>query len=71
MMADRPYGTYLRRNSEMSRGITGRKHFEWTCMTRMIKANEGVIHSSGKSFPYVMLTDPLIMYGRIMVFTEF
>lgn len=40
-------------------------------MTRMIKANEGVIHSSGKSFPYVMLTDPLIMYGRIMVFTEF
>mgnify|MGYP004044958825 FL=1 len=37
----------------------------------MIEANESVLHSSRKRFAYVMFTDPLIVYGRVMTFTKF
>ncbi|CAK2145498.1 hypothetical protein VCRA2123O444_50093 [Vibrio crassostreae] len=36
----------------------------------MIKANEGVLHSSGEGLTDVMLTDSLIVYRRVVAFAE-
>lgn len=69
MMADHPNGTDFRRDSEVSRVFTRRKHFEWADVACMVKANKSVFHSSGKGFADVMLTDSLIVYRRVVAFT--
>jgi len=70
VVADHPNRSYFRGDSEVSRGFTRRKHFERADVACMIKANEGVLHSSSKSFSYMVLTDPLIVYRRVVAFTK-
>ena len=71
MMTDHPNGTDFGRYSEVSRRFARGKHFKWADVACMIKANEGVLHSAGKGFTDVMLTDPLVMHRRVMTLTEF
>ena len=70
VVADHPNGSYFRGDSEVSAGFTRREHFEWADVACVIKANEGVLHSSGKSFTYMVLTDPLVVYRRVVAFTK-
>lgn len=70
MMTDHPNGTDFGRYSEVSRRFARGKHFKWADVACMIKANEGVLHSAGKCLTYMMLTDPLIVYSRVVAFTE-
>lgn len=70
MMTDHPNGADFRGDSEVSRVFTRGEHFKWADVTCMIKANEGVLHSAGKSFTYMVLTDSLIVYRRVVAFTK-
>ncbi len=70
MMADHPNGADFRGDSEVSRVFTRGEHFEWADVAGMIKANEGVLHTSGKRLTDVMLTDSLIVYRRVVAFAE-
>ncbi len=70
MMTDHPNRTYLGRYSEVSRRFARGKHFKWADVACMIKANEGVLHPACKCLTYMVLTDPLIVYSRVVAFAE-
>lgn len=70
MMTDHPNRTDLRRYSEVSRRFARGEHFKWADVACVIKANEGVLHPAGKCLTYMVLTDPLIVYCRVVAFTE-
>ncbi|CAK2641995.1 hypothetical protein VCRA2126O85_160024 [Vibrio crassostreae] len=71
MVANHPNRADFRRDSEVAGRFSRGEHFKWTDVTCMIEAYEGVLHSSGKGFADVMLTDPLVVHRRIMTLAEF